>query len=137
MIRISNSTSFLSNPRFSATLPSGVRWTGKSSVSHGRDVSYNASTNIISWSHNGLAAHQQAGVFFELAITPSASQIGSTPLLLQNIRATAHDDFTDRDLTRTANNISIAIPNDGVGKTKGVTIQPALQSLIPTNDPNP
>jgi len=134
MIRISNSTSFLSNPRFSATLPPGVRWTGKSSVSHGRDVSYNSGSNIISWSHNGLAAHQQAGVFFELAIVPNESQIGTTPLLLQNIRVTAHDNFTNRDLTRTANNISTAIPNDSIGRNKGVTIQPALPS-IPSADP--
>jgi len=123
IIEIANSSSNIQNLSFQATLPSYVSWTGKTSVSTGADVQYNPATHQMTWSHNSLAAHQTAGIYAELSLTPTADQRGSTPLLLQNITVTANDTFIGIPLTRTVSSVDASLKNDTKAQQSGVIVQ--------------
>jgi hypothetical protein len=123
MFTISNGTSRATDLQFSAKLAPHVEWTGRSSVSHGKNVSFNPSTRTVSWSHNTLAPQEQAGIYFELALTPSASQIGAHPTLVQNIALSAYDTYTENQIQTSAGAIDTSIPNDSVGRQKGTAVR--------------
>lgn len=121
-VRIQNTTSKVENIDFSATVPSYVTWTDKSSVSIGRDVTYDPNTRKISWSHPSLPPHTTIGINFELAITPTAAQKNTTPIILQNIETRATDSFTRMPLSSTFRTLDISLPFDSIGKSKGVFV---------------
>lgn len=122
-IHISNTTSHIKNLYLNATLPDYVTWTGKTSVSHGQDVQYDEATKQLTWSHVGLNPHTTAGIYIELAITPTTEMRGTTPTLLQNISFSARDTYIDIPISRTARSIDISLPNDPIGNSKGISVQ--------------
>ena len=123
MLTLSNGNSQVSNIHLSASIPNGVVWTGRSSVSHGKNVIYNSGTRKISWSQNTLAPYEQAGIYFELGITPNTNQRGSNLPLVQNISLSAYDTYTESTINTSARSIDTTIPNDNIGKNKGTTVQ--------------
>ncbi|MFH1286468.1 MAG: hypothetical protein ABII02_01815, partial [Candidatus Magasanikbacteria bacterium] len=64
LLSVKNTTSQLSNVRFSATLPSYIHWTGKSSVSRGNDVSYNVANRSVSWNLSSMSPNETIGIYF-------------------------------------------------------------------------
>ncbi len=122
-LRVSNTTSRIKNTYLTATLPNYVSWTGKTSVSHGQDVQYNTATRQITWSHPGLNPHTTAGIYIELALTPTATMSGTSPTMLQNISLSAHDTYIDIPISRTTRSIDISLPTDPIGGSKGTTVQ--------------
>jgi len=123
MLTLSNSTSKISGLNFTATLPNYITWTGKSSVSHGQDVHYNANSKQVSWSLNSLPAHATAGIYFELSLTPSANQAETSPILLENIQASAHDTYIDIAINKSSPNLDISLSSDTIGQAKGTKVQ--------------
>lgn len=123
MIKITNGTSRIDNLNFSAELPAYVNWTGKNSVSLGKFVAYNTQTRTVSWSSPTLEAHEQAGIYFEISLTPSEAQRGTLPLILQNLKAVGHDDYLDEPLSANANNLDISLSSDSIGAGKGTKVQ--------------
>ncbi|HAT03346.1 MAG TPA: hypothetical protein DCS29_01025 [Candidatus Magasanikbacteria bacterium] len=123
MIQMTNTTSRIENLMFKAQLPSYATWTGKTSVTHGSDVSYNPQTRQISWSLSNLGAHTTAGIYFELAFTPIESQQNTSPVLLQNISLNAQDGYIQVPIYKTSNNLDISIPADTIGKEKGTVVE--------------
>lgn len=95
---ISNKWNDVSGTKVVAQLPLFVDWTGQVSPSTA-NISYNAGTRTVTWSPDSVSAG--AGftlapkeVFFQLKITPSASQIGSLPKLTSDINLSANDNFS-------------------------------------------
>jgi hypothetical protein len=123
VIELTNTSSNLQNLVLTATLPTHVSWTGKTSVSHGADVVYNNKTRQIYWSLNTLSPHQNVGIYTELAITPTENQRGTAPVLLQNIHVTANDIFIGIPLVNTHKAINTSLPKDTTAKQKGVLVQ--------------
>ena len=123
LINIQNTTSKIQNVTLKATLPKYVVWTDKTSVSHGQDVVFDPSNRLISWNTSSLNPHETAGVYFELAVTPSPDQIGTTPVLLNNISVTGYDIYTSEQVTRISPNLDISLQTDRVGQQKGTIIQ--------------
>jgi len=62
------------SPTFSATLAPGVSWTGRSSVSFGSPVTYDALLNTVSWQDTLLQDGDRRAIGFEVSITPSSTQ---------------------------------------------------------------
>jgi len=122
-ITLANSTSKISNLSFTATLPNYVTWTGKSSVSHGQDVKYNATNRQISWNLNSLSAYATAGIYFEIALTPTTNQINTSPALLKNIQASAHDTYIDVGINKSSTDLDISLPTDTIVQAKGTKVQ--------------
>lgn len=122
-VTLKNNSSRVDNVSFSAKLPPHIYWTGRTSVSRGNNVAYNKSTHSVHWSANSLAPYDTAGIYMELGFVPSTAQVGSAPLLLQNISASGSDSFIQKTLNRTAENIDIGVKNDEIAKKKGTTVR--------------
>ena len=123
IIELQNTSNKIQNLSLNATLPNYVTWTGKSSVSHGADVTYDNASRRMSWRLNSLSPYQTVGIYVELSITPTPADRGTTPVLLENIRATANDVFIEAPIFRTHPPIDISLPNDVTGQQKGVRVQ--------------
>lgn len=122
MIKIQNATSQVKNLLLTAELPSYVSWTGRSSVSHGQDISYNSNTRQVTWKLSTMAPYTQAGIYFEVSLTPDSSMIGKAPLILKNINITGTDNYIEEIITRTTPDIDISLSNDELGKEKGTVV---------------
>lgn len=122
MLKIQNATSEIKNLVLSAELPDYIVWTGKSSVSHGQAVSYDSITRKINWKLNTISPYTQAGIYFEISLTPTESMIGTTPIILKNINITGLDNYIQETIDQTTPNIDISLPNDELGQNKGTKI---------------
>ena len=110
LLTITNGTSQANDISLSATLPAGIMYTGRSSVSHGADA--RLSGNQIIWNHSGLAAGETARVNFELSFTPNSSQSGTFTSLLTNSSIRAVDSVTGESISAFGVNIDTSLPND-------------------------
>lgn len=94
---ITNSSSDISRAKVTAMLPSYMRWTGMSSSG---DISFNQGTGEITWNIGGVdagvgLARPAREVSFQVALTPSVSQVGQSPALVNSIVLTGIDNFTN------------------------------------------
>lgn len=122
LLKITNTTSKATNLHLAAQLPEYVAWTNKSSVSHGSSVNFNEKTKTISWSLNSLAPRQTVGIYFELALTPTDEQVGTAPIILQNIKLEATDDFIKEKIIDTLPDLDTSLPYDLIGREKGTKV---------------
>ncbi|MEK7644086.1 MAG: hypothetical protein AAB390_02165 [Patescibacteria group bacterium] len=123
ILRVANSTSGAEKINLTATLPTAIRWTGKTSVGQGSNIKYNPENNSISWSLNSLSAHDSVLLFFEVGLTPTESERGSTPVLLENIRVSGIDSFIGRNLNASAPTVTASLDNDAEGREKGTLVR--------------
>lgn len=89
----SNSTNAVANASVSAVLPSYVRWVGATSPS-GADISFNPVGGIITWNIGDVSEGGSKTAAFQIAITPSISQVGTAPTLVGNQRIYGFDRFS-------------------------------------------
>lgn len=113
---LTNSYNRADNVTVTATLPIYVKWLGQISPSDEK-VSYNASTNQITWQVGQLApgtgfVNSPKTLSFQVALTPSVSQVGQTPVLVNAPIVTAVDNFTNTPLSQTVGAISTKLPTD-------------------------
>ncbi len=123
LLKLENTTSEIKDVKLTANLPNNIVWTSKSSVSRGADVSFNSNNRTISWTTNSLNPHETVGIYFEVATTPTANQIGTIPALVKNIQVTAEDNYINKEVIKYANNVDASLSNDEIGKKKGVLIK--------------
>jgi len=123
VINLTNGTSKLSNVNLSVQLPNYIVWTGKTSVTNGSDIRYNAKNNTASWVPNSLSAHENAGIYFELALTPTTEMRGSSPILVQNIAINGLDSYINETVSQKYGSLDITIPDDKIGQTKGIKVE--------------
>lgn len=123
LLTLNNGTAEARNVTVSATLAPGAVWTGKTSVTRGREPVYNSATRTVTWSVSSVSASESVGINFELAVTPTEAQLGSIPLLLTNIRASATDSVSQKGLNASAGSLNASLITDIIGKTKGVRVQ--------------
>jgi hypothetical protein len=89
---VGNSSNAIANATVSAVLPSYVRYVGQASP--GEDVSYNAVGGILTWKVGDIAEGAARSASFLIGITPSVSQVGTSPVIVSDQRATGIDRFT-------------------------------------------
>ncbi len=105
MWSVGNTQSNLTNTKVTARLGSAVKWlsahSGKS-----EKITYDAATNTVTWDVGTLAsgtgfseAAREAA--FQVAFTPSLSQVGTVPVLINNIVLTGVDNETGKTVTVT------------------------------------
>ncbi len=83
----------------SATLPSYVTYTGKTTGSG--TVSYDSASRRVTWSVGNVPQGSSLQAAFQVSLTPSSSQRGSTPALTSAAAFTGHDRFAGVDVTQT------------------------------------
>ncbi|MDQ3014438.1 MAG: hypothetical protein M3Q73_01080 [bacterium] len=85
-----------------ATLPSYVSWTGKTSPGS-ENITWIPERNEVIWRVGDIPAGSTGQIAkeasFQVSLTPSFSQIGSLPDLVQNISLRVTDTFTSKPLT--------------------------------------
>lgn len=123
LITVQNGTSELGNVTLSAQLPTNVAWTGKTSVSRGREPIYNPNNRTFAWQINGLDAHDNAQINVELALTPTEAERNTTPLLLTNLRASGQDTFIEGPINAGPFSLDSSLKSDDFAQEKGVRVQ--------------
>lgn len=101
-----------------STLPQGVEWMGKFSVSHGQEgFSYNSRTKQIVWNIGDMPATVGVALpvyraVFQVSITPSIVQLGQLAGLISESMVTGADNFTGVSLAGSDSAISTDLPDD-------------------------
>ncbi len=100
---VTNTFNALSEGRVTATLPEYVAWKNVVSPSSG-ELTYNADSRTVTW-NMGTILPQKAGnptvrkISFQVGFTPSTSQIGTVPTLVNVANFEASDTFTNTTIT--------------------------------------
>lgn len=89
---VSNSSNAVANSAVSAILPSYVRWVGAISPAN-ESVAYNPVGGIVTWNIGDLSENESKTLAFQIGITPSLSQVSSSPNLVTNQRVSGFDRF--------------------------------------------
>ena len=123
---IKNPSNTISNGRVSATLPAFVKYLGMVSPSNER-VDYDARTNTVSWSLGDIKAQVGFGtaareVSFKVGLTPSISQINSTPNLTSKMTVTGDDRFTGKRIQIESAAPSIRVDYNEPGYTSDMAV---------------
>lgn len=113
---VDNTSSTITGAEVRALLPAYVKWTGKISPS-GEDISYDANKGEVVWRVGNVDSYttnsgRRRQVSFQIALTPSLSQVGQAPLLVQDTTLVGHDDFTGEVLTSTRPALSTRFSTD-------------------------
>lgn len=120
-VRLNNGTNAVRNATFSATLPTGVSFTGKQSVTIGPAISNDG--NNLTWNYRELPANTQTGLYFEVAVSPSPEQINKNVDLVKNLKFTATDKTTGKQFDLNKTLINNILPKSDIGSTKGSLVQ--------------
>ena len=113
---ISNTSNNISKAQIRSTLPSWMSFVGPISPP-AEDLTYNPSTKEIVWNIGGIPTGTgittaDREVSFQVGLTPSISQIGTTPLITNNAILTGHDDFANVDITVNKNSLDTQLSDD-------------------------
>lgn len=109
--QVTNTTSDLENASVTAQLPPYVRWVGLSSPLS-EQLTYNKIDNTITWqlgdvvAGTGVRGNTPRKVTFALGLVPSASQIGISPLIIQNQQLRAVDAYTGASVSWDASDLT-------------------------------
>ena len=113
---LSNSANNISKGVIRSSLPSWMRFVGPASPST-EDLTFNASTKEIIWNIGRIARGTgltEAGrsVSFQVVFTPSLSQLGTTPVIINDAFLTGHDDFATVDVRANRPYLRTTLDND-------------------------
>lgn len=101
-------------------LPSYVRYTGKTS-SGDTAITYDESTRTVTWSIGDIVPGTPETAAFQVALLPSVSQKGTSPIVLPPQKLTGTDRFTRMQVSATADALTTQTPGDtGYTADKGV-----------------
>jgi hypothetical protein len=92
-----NSVNSLGGASASMTLPSYVRFTG--AVSPAGSIVYDERTRVVTWRVNDLDPNETTKAYFQVALLPSASQSGISPVLVHEQVFTGTDRFTKEQVS--------------------------------------
>ena len=132
---ITNTTNAITGARVTAQLPPYVRLIGNHYLPASEKVTFNGNTGAFTWDAGDIAAGAGTNgavarqVVIEVGFTPSTSQIGTQPALLQTIKLTGADSLTGEDISRTADNITTNISGDpGFSSVNATVVDPRTQT---------
>ena len=112
---LSNSTNAITQAEAQATLPSYITWTGNDTSNE--NVTYNSSTRTVTWAIGSVTPYTGFGAVnreasFDVTLTPSTSQVGSVPQLIQSVLLSGQDSFANTLLTSNKNALTTSLSND-------------------------
>ncbi|MEX2052207.1 MAG: hypothetical protein WD991_00735 [Candidatus Paceibacterota bacterium] len=113
---LANTSNNISKAVARSSLPAWMRFVGNISPTSA-DLSYNSSTREIVWNigsipkGTGLNAAAKE-VAFKVAISPSLSQLGLSPIIINEVVLTGHDDFANVDIRLAKPPLSTRLSSD-------------------------
>lgn len=94
-----------------ATLPSYVRFTGATSPADG-SVKYNETTRTVTWAAGDVVSTGTKSVSFQVALTPSISQQGMSPILVNAQQVSGVDRFTQKPVSGSVRELTTQTTTD-------------------------
>lgn len=123
LLHVVNSIADAENVRLTATIPNGIEWTGKTSVSRGQEISYDPRTRRISWSMRTFPALSELSAFVEVGFTPTETLRGQTVPLLQNIIVEGTDTVLNESLRASAPALTSALTVDTLAQSASTAVR--------------
>ncbi|MCW9054848.1 MAG: hypothetical protein OQJ98_02620 [Candidatus Pacebacteria bacterium] len=110
---VTNTANHVSGAQVTATLPSYVRWLGNISP-QGSGLTFNENARTLTWNIGEVAQGVGVGispkeVAFQVGLTPSVSQVGQAPVLIEAQGVSGFDQFTDARIFNEIPSLSIRI----------------------------
>lgn len=115
---LQNTTSRIADVTLTGTLTPEAVWTGKTSVSHGRPITYAPDTRTVSWNISALEAHDTATLFMEIGFTPKASGAELPVILLTNLTLRGTDTFTGEPVNASLPPLDTSLSADSIAQTQ-------------------
>lgn len=118
-LNVTNSSNALERGKVRATLPPYVRW-NNNFIPSSEKISFDPVSRTLEWDLGDIREHAgfidpSRNVAVQLALTPSATQVGEAPALLLNPTFYAFDTFTQKEI-----NVVSANPNTDLGKAADI-----------------
>ncbi|MCL9971836.1 MAG: hypothetical protein NBV63_00275 [Candidatus Pacebacteria bacterium] len=88
--QLQNTANAIADTAVTAVLPPYVTWKGSGTSP---DVTYNENGRTVTWTVGDMTAGASRSASFQLAVTPSLTQVNNVPVILGDIRVTAFDRF--------------------------------------------
>ena len=120
---LSNTSNSISKTQIRSTLPQWVRFIGTVSPAS-EDLVFNSSTKELIWNVGSVgkgAGITEGGreVYFQVALNPSLSQVGTAPTILNDTVLTGHDDFANVDVRVNKASLSTRLTGDSAFPVTG------------------
>lgn len=134
---VTNTTNTLHKAKLTATLPAYVRWIG-TYVPNSEKLTFNSSDGTFTWDlgdiaqNVGVAGNPPRQIAISIGLTPSASQIGQQPILIQNVTLTATDEASGKVVTKKATP-DVTTNLLQVGKSSSESVVGTDPGFSPTN----
>lgn len=120
---LSNTANSISKVQVHSTLPRWMTFLGTRSPS-GENLTYNSSTKEIVWNADRIA--RGAGVTgapktvsFQVSLSPSLAQVGTSPIIINDALLTGHDDFANVDVKIKKTSLNTRLDGDPAFPTNG------------------
>lgn len=134
---VTNTTNKITNAKVTAKLPSYVRWIG-SHAPRTENLTFDQFDGTFTWNLGdiepgaGINGNQPRQIAISVGITPSTSQIGEQPKLIQNVVLTGTDETAGTSVTRKAEP-DVTTNLGQIGKSSsGLTVNPDA-GFLPAN----
>lgn len=116
---VTNSSNDVTRGRVAATLPPYVTWEGQTSPGS-ESIRYDDSSRTVVWDLGDVRAGTGYGAagreaYFQVSLTPSASQISETVQLTSEVEISGTDAFTNQPLSGSGRGATTRLLNDGNG----------------------
>ncbi|MDO8552971.1 MAG: hypothetical protein Q7S01_05650 [bacterium] len=128
---VTNTTSKITDAKLTAVMPSYIRSLGPAMyLPLSEKITFNRDDGSVTWNIGDIepgvgvngAPPRQAAI--AIGFTPSTSQIGTQPVILQNISFTGTDAATGADVSRTARDVTTNLMSDpGFSSTESVVVR--------------
>ncbi len=103
-LQVANGTNAIADGKVTAKLPSYIRFTG--STNPAGAIAYDDSSRTVTWTIGDINANSSVLGAFQVALLPSTSQRGTSPLVATGIAFTGHDRYTGKDSVTSASNVT-------------------------------
>jgi hypothetical protein len=116
--QITNSSNDLEDVRVWATLPQGISWSDRYiNEVPDSELYYNERTKQVSWEIDKVPAgtgviFSTYELIFQIGLTPSITQLGRRPVLINDSWIEAKDTFTEIVLEDTDREVNTSLPDD-------------------------
>ena len=118
-MKMLNDINDVENVTVSAKLPFNVVWLNESNVPVGDPIIYNSENKTISWNISQVSVDvYNLGFAFQVAIIPTASQQGSYPALLTDVKVSGTDKVTGKFIEKNLGVVTTRLIYDNKGKLK-------------------
>ncbi len=123
---LSNTSNNISKGVVRSSLPSWVRFIGPISPDS-EDLTYNPSNREIIWNIGAIfkgtsLTKEGRSVSFQVSLTPSLSQIGTSPVIVSDAVLTGHDDFANVDVKVNKTSLHTVLDSDPLFPANGGSV---------------